>query len=74
MRFDLSILRPYLGFLAEGALMTAEVCALAIVGSVLLGMLVAIARTSQLRWARWLAFAYVDLFRNIPFIVQLFFF
>jgi len=74
VRIDLSILIPYAGFLAQGALLTAEVCVLAIVGSVILGMLVAIARTSQLSWVRWLAFAYVDLFRNIPFLVQLFFF
>lgn len=74
MRFDLTILGPYVGFLAEGALLTAEVCALALIGSVTLGMIVAIARTSQLRWVKWLAAAYVDLFRNIPFIVQLFFF
>jgi len=74
VRLDLNILGPHLGFLAEGALLTAEVCALAIIGSVILGMLVAIARTSQAKWVRALAFAYVDLFRNIPFIVQLFFF
>jgi polar amino acid transport system permease protein/putative glutamine transport system permease protein len=74
VRLDLTILIPHIGFFAEGALMTAEVCVLAIVGAVILGMLVAIARVSQARWLNWLAFAYVDLFRNIPFIVQLFFF
>jgi His/Glu/Gln/Arg/opine family amino acid ABC transporter permease subunit len=74
VRIDLGILRPYVGFLAEGALLTAQVCALALIAGVVLGMIVAIARTSQLRWVQWLAFAYVDLFRNIPFIVQLFFF
>ncbi len=74
MRLDLTILTPHLGFLAQGALLTAEVCALALIGSVILGMFVAIARTSQVKWLNWLAFAYVDLFRNIPFIVQLFFF
>jgi polar amino acid transport system permease protein/putative glutamine transport system permease protein len=54
--------------------MNDEDCVIAQIGAVLLGMLVAVARTSQLRWVRWLAFAYVDLFRNIPFLVQLFFF
>lgn len=67
MRIDLTILAPC-RLLAEGALLTAEVCALALVGSVILGMLVAIARTSQVAWVRGLAFAYVDLFRNIPFL------
>lgn len=74
MRLDLAILGPYLGFLAEGALLTLEVCLLALAGSVVLGMLVALARSSSVNWIRKLAFVYVDLFRNIPFIVQLFFF
>lgn len=74
MRFDLTILLPHLGFLAEGALLTVEACILSLIGSVILGMLVAIARTSAVGWVRRLAFVYVDLFRNIPFIVQLFFF
>jgi His/Glu/Gln/Arg/opine family amino acid ABC transporter permease subunit len=74
VRFDLTILLPHIGFLAEGALLTVEACFLALVGSVVLGMLVAIARTSSTAWVRRLAFVYVDLFRNIPFIVQLFFF
>ena len=74
MRLDLTLLGPHIGFLAEGAWLTAQVCLIAVIGSVLLGMLVAVARTSQTSWIRWLAFAYVDLFRNIPFIVQLFFF
>ena len=74
VKLDLTILAPHLGFLAQGALLTAEVCALALCGSVILGMFVAIARTSQVEALNWLAFVYVDLFRNIPFIVQLFFF
>ena len=74
MRLDLSILVPYIGFLAQGALLTVWICALSLIGSFVLGAIVAIARTSASRLARRLAFAYVDLFRNIPFIVQLFFF
>ncbi|GLS23635.1 glutamine ABC transporter permease [Labrys miyagiensis] len=74
MRFDLSILVPHLGFLAKGAVLTVEACALALLGSLITGALVAIARTSALAWLRRAAAIYVDLFRNIPFIVQLFFF
>ncbi len=74
MRFDLTILLPHLGFLAQGALLTALVCGLALIGGTVLGMVVAIARTSGSGWARRAATAYVDLFRNVPFIVQLFFF
>lgn len=74
MRFDLSILLPHLGFLAEGAMLTAQACALSLVGSVVVGALVAIARTSASKLLQRIAFAYVDAFRNVPFIVQLFFF
>lgn len=74
VQLDLNILVPHLGFLAAGALLTLEACGLALVGSVVLGAAVAIARTSSSTTARRLAFVYVDLFRNIPFIVQLFFF
>ena len=73
MRFDLSILLPHLPALWHGALLSAEVCALALIGSVLLGALVAIARLSSQRWLRIVAAVYVDLFRNVPFLVQLFF-
>lgn len=74
MRLDLSILGPYLGFLAQGALLTAEVCALALIGAVVLGAIVAVDRTADSRVVRGVAYAYVDIFRNVPFLVQLFFF
>ena len=74
MQLDLSVLAPHAGFLWRGAILTAEVCGLASLGSVVLGALVAIARTASSRWLRGLAAVYVDLFRNVPFLVQLFFF
>jgi polar amino acid transport system permease protein/putative glutamine transport system permease protein len=74
VHFDLSILLPHLGFLARGAELTVAACALSLVGSVVMGALVAIARTSASALLRRIAFVYVDLFRNVPFIVQLFFF
>lgn len=74
MRLDLSLLIPYLGLLAEGALMTVEVAFLSLAGSVIVGMAVAIARASKSAAVRRVAFVYADVFRNVPFIVQLFFF
>jgi polar amino acid transport system permease protein/putative glutamine transport system permease protein len=72
--FDPSILVPHLGFLAAGAVLTAEACALALLGSLVIGAGVAIARTSAAAALRKAAAVYVDIFRNVPFIVQLFFF
>jgi len=74
MGFNLGVLAPNLGFLAAGALLTAEACALALLGSFIVGASVAIARTSASAAVRRAAAIYVDIFRNVPFIVQLFFF
>jgi len=73
LTFDPTILEPYLGDLAAGARLTALACALALAGALLLGVVVALMRTANLAWARRIANVYVDVFRNVPFIVQLFF-
>jgi His/Glu/Gln/Arg/opine family amino acid ABC transporter permease subunit len=74
LTFDVTILAPHVPFLLKGALLTAEACGLALVGSLAIGFLVAALRTSSSPLLSRAAFVYVDLFRNIPFIVQLFFF
>lgn len=73
MTFDPTILEPYLGDLAAGARLTALACALALAGALLLGIAVALMRTASGSQARRIANLYVDVFRNVPFIVQLFF-
>jgi polar amino acid transport system permease protein/putative glutamine transport system permease protein len=74
LNFDPSLLTPYWPDLAAGARLTVLACALALAGAVALGMLVALMRTAAAPWPRRLAAVYVDVFRNVPFIVQLFFF
>src|SRR3546814_12239278 len=37
-----------------------------------IGVLVGIGRTTRMQWARFLGAAYVELFRNIPLLVQMF--
>lgn len=73
MQFDLSTLIPYIGDLAAGARLSALACALALAGSLVLGILAALMRTAASAPARRAAGVYVDVFRNVPFIVQLFF-
>lgn len=73
MPFDLTTLEPYLGDLALGARLTALACALALAGGLLLGIVAALMRTASAPLARRVAEVYVDVFRNVPFIVQLFF-
>ncbi len=67
-------LDPHLGFLLEGFALTVAACVLAVAGAVVLGALIASLRTARSRAARTVAAVYCDLFRNVPFIVQLFFF
>jgi His/Glu/Gln/Arg/opine family amino acid ABC transporter permease subunit len=73
LQFDPTSLVPYFGDLAAGARLTALACALALAGSLLLGILVALMRTAASAPARRASAVYVDVFRNVPFIVQLFF-
>jgi len=73
LTFDPTLLQPYLGDLAAGARLTALACALALAGALVLGIVVALMRTANMAWARRIANIYVDVFRNVPFLVQLFF-
>lgn len=72
--FDLTVLTPHLEPLLAGALLTAEVCALGIVGAFGLATVLGLAAAGGGRgWARRSAWLYVDVFRNVPFVVQVFF-
>ncbi|MDO9442497.1 MAG: amino acid ABC transporter permease [Beijerinckiaceae bacterium] len=57
----------------KGALWTVGLSAAAIFTGLLLGVFGAAGRRSQIAPLRWFAGAYVELIRNTPFIVQLFF-
>lgn len=74
MSFDLSLLRPHLAVLLAGAWLTAQICVAALIGSLITGVLVALASTSASKVLQRIANVYVDAFRNVPFIVQMFFF
>ncbi len=73
MTFDPTTLAPYFGDLAAGARLTALACVLALTGGLALGVVAALMRTAASLAARRDADIYVDIFRNVPFIVQLFF-
>jgi len=73
LTFDPLSLAPYLGDFLAGARLSALACALALAGALALGIVVALMRTAASPLARRCAGVYVDVFRNVPFIVQLFF-
>ena len=62
----------YLGWLASGLFWTLAVSACAWVIAFAVGSVVGVARTVPLAAARLAATAYVELFRNIPLLVQMF--
>ena len=71
--FDLSSMTEYLPAFIEGFIMTAQVSAISIIGSFIIGVIVALMRVSTNKTVRIISLCYVDLFRNIPFIVLIFF-
>lgn len=64
---------PHWEALARGALYTLELTAVSTLAGVAVGTLGAAARSSRNAAARAIAGAYVELIRNTPFIIQLFF-
>ena len=63
---------PYLGWLISGVGWTLAVASAAWIIAFSLGSIVGVARTLPNRWLRGAATAYVELFRNVPLLVQLF--
>lgn len=71
--FDWSVLLVYRHLLWQGLLLTVEISALSMVLSLALGGVIGIGRRAEAVSLRWLCGAYIEFFRNIPLIVQLFF-
>ncbi|WP_417799047.1 amino acid ABC transporter permease [Terasakiella pusilla] len=63
---------PYLGWILSGFYWTLVVSIFSWVIAFLLGSIVGIARTSKVRSLRALSTIYVEVFRNIPLLVQMF--
>lgn len=73
--FDWSILvtPPFSEQLADAILLTVKIACYAWMAAMALGLLVGIARDAPSALVRRVATAYVEIFRNIPVLVQLFF-
>jgi len=61
----------YLPFLLSGAVVTLELSIISMLLSLVLGLLVALGRLSGLRGLDWILRAYVEIWRDVPLIVQL---
>lgn len=73
MSFDVNFILRNLPVFLEGLTVTVQISALAIAFSLIWGLAVAIARLSRVRALRGLAAGYVELVRNTPVLVQMYF-
>lgn len=72
-KFDWGVLLVYRHLLWQGLLLTVQISALSMVLSLALGGMIGLGRRAEAMPVRWLCGAYIEFFRNIPLIVQLFF-
>ncbi len=73
MEFDFGAILVDWRLLAKGIVWTIGLTAIATVIGMVVGVACAWARSSGPTWLRWIVGTYVELIRNTPFIVQLFF-
>jgi polar amino acid transport system permease protein len=71
--FSWEVLLDYRGLLLRGLLLTIELSILGFVLSAALGIVVGLCRLSSNRLVSTFARAYVEFFRNVPLVVQIFF-
>ncbi len=58
-------------YLLEGAVVTLELSFISMVFAMLIGLVAAMGRLSGKRWIEWPLMAYVEIWRDVPLIVQL---
>jgi polar amino acid transport system permease protein len=74
-QFDWSVITSgkYLEWLLSGLVVTLKISAVSIVLAFILGLVVAVMRLAPVRPLRWLAAVYLEIMRNTPLLVQIFF-
>ena len=74
MKLDLASIAEYWPLFLKGFAVTIEISVLSLILALVSGLVVAAARQSRFRILVWLAIGYIELFRTIPFMIQLFLF
>ena len=72
--FDVSVITSSLPFLAQGLMLSLWLTLLSIIGGIILGTLLALARLSGFAPLSFTAAAYVNLIRSVPLILVIFWF
>ena len=71
--FQFSVVWDNIGLFIAGALITIQISLISIAFGLIIGIIGALFRTSGNRFLDWFALAYVELIRNTPYLIQLFF-
>ncbi len=71
--FDFSVIWENLGVLLAGAWLTIKISLLSLAFGLVIGIIGALFRTAGNRFLDWIALAYVEVIRNTPYLIQLFF-
>lgn len=71
--FEFSVVWDNIGVLLAGAWLTIKISLLAIAFGLIIGIVGALCRTAGNRFLDWMALAYVEVIRNTPYLIQLFF-
>ena len=72
-RFNFQPVFDNLDMLAHGAWLTVQLSSLAMAIGLVVSVLGAVAKTSGIKPLRWIVDAYVEVIRNTPFLIQIFF-
>jgi polar amino acid transport system permease protein len=72
-QFDFAALAPYWPDFIAGAIATVQMTVVAVAIGLVIGVLCAVARRSSHGWLRLIVGIYIEIVRNTPFIVQIFF-
>ncbi len=70
---DLAFIKEYLPMYQEAALLTIRIAAIGIVGAILLGLVCSLIKQLHIPVLRQLVQSYIELSRNTPLLIQLFF-
>ncbi len=71
---NFKVLLQYWDLFMSGVLLTLKICVGSLIISFFLGMLLAVMRQSKKRFPRIISTIFVEVLRNTPFLIQLFFF
>jgi glutamate/aspartate transport system permease protein len=74
MHLDFSVVESSLPYLWYGFKYTVQLTAIAALGGIFFGTLLALARLAAIKWLAFIASAYVNLMRSIPLVLVIFWF